>query len=299
MGLLDSKSSSSQADGSNNSNSQTGSGVTLLPTITAGDDIKNMSLTNNVNVSYLDNDAIEQAFNFSKDSFSSTTLALENISTGAFNAVSDASNGATMLSEMALNTVETAMFANKDLSELSIMNANESVQTMANLSLSFGDKTAYLADGAMASSERLAADFGDDLFTISSQNNEILFNSITANQSLADSVINFSAMLSSEAMENNKALASDFGFNLASITESSINRNAELVNNFGLSLADITQGQQMALTEMAVLQERGLDNALEIAGSLGTNDNTEASSNMIKYISMGLAVVGAAMVLRK
>jgi len=151
--------------------------------------------------------------------------------------------------------------------------------------------------------------------------------SIAGNQALSESVMNNQALLidqfgadmaemsaknaaiSQSAMDNNSALSSQFGADLSSaysgfgadlsaITESSIIANAQLTSEVNSLVGEISAGGNQTLMEMAEMQSRGLDNALEIAGNISMDDAAEASTNMVKYLSIAAGVVAIAMVFK-
>jgi len=299
MGVFDTNSSSSQADGSNNANSQTGSGVTLLPTITAGDDIKNMSLTNNVSVNYLDNGAIEQALRFAGENNHRYYEGLDSmmsqnsmVSEAAINAVGMANDGANALSELAI--MEVGENADTFMSL-----AGDMVESNANLAQSFGGDLAYLTDSVidanyaqtdlvLNNNNYMLGEFADGLERSSMRESELMQNALASNTAL-----------SSQFASDLTNVTTNYSNNLADLTSQSMTQNAQLVSQYGSDLTDLTSQTQTALTEMAVLQEAGLDNALQIAGSMAMDDNSEASTNMVKYVMLGIGALGVAMVFKR
>lgn len=236
--------------------------------------------------------------------------------------------------ERSLSSVDNSVLGNQQIVELSLMNGleqsaitNEALQaangnmlaisqdsmfntvTMAQDALEFGRDGLDFGRDAMGSNERLASQFGSDLAYLTDA-------TLGANQSLA---AQFGQDLKG-AFDGVTALASDFGFNLTTVTSDALASNERLSDSFNsrlsgvvsdsLSFADQqnyylaeTLNNQSSLVadtlkEMAVLQEKGLDNALTVAGNISMDDAAESSRDIMKYLSIAAAVVGVAMVLR-
>ncbi|MDT0603488.1 hypothetical protein [Thalassotalea castellviae] len=246
----------------------------------------------------VDHGAVDASFGLVRDAmtgqthmFESALAGNESVSLAAMDNVLLANDEANYLSGLAIES-------NAGIVDQVLLGNTDTQLAVAGLASEFGDDLTYLADGSIQGNQALTelsinnnalltSDFGDKMLAMSD-----------SNQQLALASMDNSAALSSQFGADMSAAYSGYSNNLADITTTSINRNAELSNEFGNKMVDVVSDSQMALTEMAVLQERGLENALEVAGNMSMDDSAESSAEMIKYISIGLAVVGAAMVFK-
>lgn len=72
----------------------------------------------------------------------------------------------------------------------------------------------------------------------------------------------------------------------------------EFADRQNLLMYEANRDATELLGGIAEMQERGLDNALSVARSLGTNDGAEVAENVIKYIAIAAAVAAVAYGLR-
>ncbi|WP_416306208.1 hypothetical protein [Neptunicella sp. SCSIO 80796] len=167
--------------------------------------------------------------------------------------------------ERGLDSVDNAVLGNQSVVELSLMNSADQNNTLASALGEANQMNSFIAENAL--------NFGRD--------------ALDSNTGLAEQ---FGADL--------KSLASDFGGLMADTTQSAFifadNQNAYLAQ----ALQDGNQSVSDALKEMAMLQEQGLDNALDVASSISMDDAAEASTSMVKYLMLGLTVFGVAMVFK-
>ena len=64
------------------------------------------------------------------------------------------------------------------------------------------------------------------------------------------------------------------------------------------TLGDNASITQTALMNLAERQERGLDAALQVAGSVAMDDNAEAATNQTKYLALAIAAGAVAFAMR-
>jgi len=203
---------------------------------------------------------------------------------GAFSVVEEVSN--------------QALISNKDIVEQVLLGNTETNLAIAGLAEESNDNITYLADAtisgnqaltetAMNNNALLVSQFGSDMFAMSDRNAE-----------LSQAAMDNTAALSSQFSADLNTAYSGFGADLTAVTESAQAANAQLTSEVNNLVTDInTQGNQ-TLMQMAEMQSRGLDNALEIAGNISMDDAAEASTNMVKYLSIAAGVVAIAMVFK-
>jgi len=201
-----------------------------------------------------------------------------------------------------LNTVENiateALISNNDIVDQVLLGNTETNLAISGLASENGDNLTYLADAtisgnqaltetAMNNNALLVSQFGSDMFAMSDRNAE-----------LSQAAMDNTAALSSQFSADLNTAYSGFGADLTAVTESAQAANAQLTSEVNNLVTDInTQGNQ-TLMQMAEMQSRGLDNALEIAGNMSMDDSAEASTDMIKYISIAAGIVAVAMVFK-
>jgi len=201
-----------------------------------------------------------------------------------------------------LNTVENiateALISNNDIVDQVLLGNTETNLAISGLASENGDNLTYLADAtisgnqaltetAMNNNALLVSQFGSDMFAMSDQN-----------AMLAQNSMDNSAALNSQFGADIKTAYSDFGADLTAVTENSLIANAQLTSEVTNLVGDISADSNQTLMQMAEMQSRGLDNALEIAGNISMDDAAEASTNMVKYLSMAAGVVAIAMVFK-
>ncbi|MBL0709820.1 MAG: hypothetical protein JJV99_02215 [Colwellia sp.] len=224
----------------------------------------------------------------------------------------------------ALSVVEEvsnqSLISNKDIVEQVLLGNTETNLAIAGLAAENGDNVTYLADATIAGNQALtetamdngvyladATILGNQALTETAMNNNALLISQFGSDMFAMSDKN--AALSQASMDNTAALSSQFssdlnsaysgfGADLTAVTESSIMANAQLTSEVNSLVGDISADSNQTLMEMAEMQSRGLDNALEIAGNMSMDDSAEASTDMIKYISIAAGIVAIAMVFK-
>ncbi|WP_286269527.1 hypothetical protein [Thalassotalea hakodatensis] len=236
----------------------------------------------------VDHGAVEGAIGIVNDAL----VTNESISLGAINGVLTANDGANALSELAI--MEAGENADTFMSL-----AGDVVESNANLANNFGDNLAYLTDSTLSNNNALTEKVLDNNNYLIEGFGAALERSSERESQNMQFAINNNTALASQFASDLKDTTDFFGSNIADLTSQSLSQNAQLTSEYGSNLADLTSQTQTALTDMAVLQEAGLDNALQIAGSLGTEDNSEASTNMVKYVMMGVGALAVAMVIKK
>lgn len=181
--------------------------------------------------------------------------------------------------ERGLDSVDSAVLGNQQVTELALMNGAEQSAITAEALQNANDNVAMIAqDGMFATitAAQEALSFGRDSFDFGRDALDLGRDALASNERLADS---FNDRLSGVVTDS-----LDFADQQNFYVAETLGNNAELVNQ--------------ALTDMAVLQEQGLDNALTVAGNISMDDAAETSRDMVKFISIAAAVIGVGMALR-
>lgn len=246
--------------------------------------------------------ASEDALNFGRDSMSAVERIAAESQIGAMDAAQmvkeiseyqseSAINAALTGAGMGLDTANNALLSVEniasesganvlDAARMSDATVNNALETGVNAALTGAGMGLDVASGtmrdALAAYESQATMYGENLNSMANQVADISATSLQAQNDLAgQSLANYQA-LSETAMSfadsQNRYLADTLGEN---------------------SLMT-----QTTLLEMAEMQERSLDSALQVAGAVAMDDNAEVQESQVKYLAIAMAVGMAAFAFR-
>lgn len=243
-----------------------------------------------------------EAFSFGRDSIGAVERIAAEAQVGAMDAAQmvketseqqseNAINAALTGAGMGLDTANNALLSAEniasesgqnvlDAARMSDATVNNSLETGVNAALTGAGMGLDVASGtmrdALAAYESQATMYGENINSMANQVADISAASLQAQNELAgQSLANYQA-LSETAMSyadsQNRYLADTLGEN---------------------SLMT-----QTTLLEMAEMQERSLDSALQVAGAVAMDDNAEVQESQVKYLAIAMAVGMAAFALR-
>ncbi len=169
---------------------------------------------------------------------------------------------------------------NADIARESVMGAGDNLETALSYS---GD--------AMAESLRVASDVM----------NESGINVLDAAR-MANETAQYSVDTATEAALSGAGMGLDTANESMRIVSDTTESALMFADSQNERLAS-TLGDNAALTQQALLetletQERGLDSALQVAGSVAMNDNVEGANTQTKYFALAAAAIGVAWALR-
>ncbi|WP_404402986.1 hypothetical protein LG288_05915 [Idiomarina seosinensis] len=229
------------------------------------------------------NDALISNENLSESAMQNSMDAARLVDDGARNAID--SNLAA--AGMGLDTANNSMLAVEnmasesganvlDAARMSDATVNNALESGINAAITGAGMGLDVASGtmrdAMAAYESQAVMYGDNMAEMGNQVADLSAQSLQAQNELAGQSLNnyrdLSEMSMSYADSQNRYLAETLGEN-SLITQTS-------------------------LLEMAEMQERSLDSALQVAGAVAMDDNAEIQESQVKYLAMAMAVGMAA-----
>ncbi len=282
MGLLSSKSSSTGFD-TGNRGTLSGNNNILPSIILSGS--KNKT---DVSLTMTDFGAVEQGIRLAE----TAVLESSNLFSIATDVVDSSINA--VIDLFGISSVDNARISDSAMSMVS--EANNNVTNVAADSLS---NNAYITDSVIASTQALGGQFGSDLAYLTDS-------ALTNNTMLVDKTINTVDILTTqhqESLDNYgaglKSQAAQYSADVGFLSQQSIQGNNELTALFGGFLADNSGMLNTSMLEMASLQEQGLDSALEVAGNVALDDSVEGITEIMKYVSLAVGVVGVAFAVRK
>ena len=196
------------------------------------------------------------------------------------------------------NIATEAMINNTSVVEQVLLGNTETNLAITSLATENGANLAYLTDTAIDGHQSLAETAMNNNSLLVSQFGEDMWNMSDKNAELNRVSMENSALLAEQFSSNLDSAYKGFGADLTAVTESSLNANALLTSEVNNLVGDISSQSNQTLMQMAEMQSRGLDNALEIAGNMSMDDSAEASTDMIKYISIAAGLVAITMVFK-